>query len=112
MIEACESFNACAKQYDDEYSRTGDVNAFLPCDDSIGIISKVFLYDRIYAISLVVNCLAILSLKKCEDYIACCSKLDTQTIVSIHQRRIKDDKGKLDGGIMEDIAKIRITFTA
>ena len=50
-------------------------------------------------------------MKKCQDYIASFSKLKTLSIVSIHQRRIKDSKGNYDGGIEQDIIRVKINFT-
>lgn len=58
--------------------------------------------DGVYGLKFMIMCIVILSLKKSEDYIACYSKLKTLVIVSIHQRRIKDESGKLDGGLAED----------
>lgn len=45
-----------------------------------------------------------------EDYIAKFSEQDTLQIVSIYQRRICDEEGNIDGGIIEDIHREKKSF--
>ena len=47
--------------------------------------------------------MVVLHTKSVEDYIAKFSEHDTLQIVSIYQRRICDDEGNTDGGIIADI---------
>lgn len=61
--------------------------------------------DFKFGLSNLIYFMLILKMKKCEDYIASCSVLKTLTIVSIHQRRIIDNHGHFDGGVVEDLKK-------
>ena len=63
------------------------------------------LFDKLMGAETMIIVMIIIRYKKCEDYIAKFSKLQTMAIVSIHQYRIKED-GTLDGGLMRDIKLI------
>lgn len=52
--------------------------------------------------NLLLQCGTILAFKKEDDYIKRYSKLNAMSIVSIFQRRILNENGKIDGGLMSE----------
>ena len=52
--------------------------------------------------NLLLQCGTILVFKKEDDYIKRYSKLNAMSIVSIFQRRILNENGKIDGGLMSE----------